>query len=254
MILAMTFATLGTDVSEVGDSSGNSTVDHQGKVASAKVWWWLIAPTVDDADLALLDEAELLRLSRMRSPSKAGEFVGSRAAVRRILSELLGTAPELISLGRRPCPGCGDLGHGPPMVSHPHSQLWISLSHTSGFGAFAVADTPVGVDVERLRRAPVDDLAPVALSPAEAAHVRTLPDGLERERAFLSCWTRKEAVLKAVGVGLATELTVLEAHPEFLGSATIRFGVTNTPRVWTVTDLEIPAPWVGSVAVPTHRG
>ncbi|MGH3328523.1 MAG: 4'-phosphopantetheinyl transferase family protein [Streptomycetales bacterium] len=68
---------------------------------------------------------------------------------------------------------------------------------------------PVGVDVEGLR--PDRDhlvLADHVLSPFERCALRRLPK-VDQPAGFLRYWTRKEAVLKASGDGLAVPLTTL---------------------------------------------
>ncbi|MBS0196382.1 MAG: 4'-phosphopantetheinyl transferase superfamily protein [Planctomycetes bacterium] len=76
----------------------------------------------------------------------------------------------------------------------------VSRSGTAGLGAAAVAERgSVGVDVERIDAGVVDEsLLDVVLHPAEAA---TMPRDHVEQR-FFSLWTRKEAVLKALGTGL----------------------------------------------------
>ncbi|UGY93422.1 4'-phosphopantetheinyl transferase family protein [Streptomyces gobiensis] len=224
---------------------------------TAQVWWWHTADTVRPADLALLNQAERLRAARIRLPQHAGEFVSCRAAVRRILASLLGVAPTELRLGRRPCPGCGSADHGPPTVVAPECDWWISIAHSSGAGLLAVADAPVGVDLERSRKIPVAELSSVALSPTETARLRALPRELDRTRAFLRSWTRKEAVLKAAGVGITTDLTAIEAHPLTTGPVTVTVPdlakLADTPVRWSVTELPMPTPWSAAIALPADR-
>ncbi|MGJ3561553.1 4'-phosphopantetheinyl transferase superfamily protein [Streptomyces sp. INA 01156] len=73
-------------------------------------------------------------------------------------------------------------------------------------------------------------------------------------RAFLRCWTRKEAVLKAVGVGVTVPLDLVETHPATVGTVTVAAGVPGTPDPWSVTDLPVPAAWTASVALPAGTG
>ncbi|MBL3669486.1 4'-phosphopantetheinyl transferase superfamily protein [Streptomyces sp. M2CJ-2] len=215
----------------------------------AAAWWWPTSAAAP-ADIALLDDHERERADRIRSAAKTAEFVSCRASVRRILSGLLDTPPDEIRLGTRPCPGCGDPRHGPPTVLRPSTPWWISISHTAGCGMLAVASVPVGVDVERMRDVRIEELADTALTPSEGAFLRLLPDRTARTAAFLRCWTRKEAVLKAVGVGISTDLGALESHPGSPGTAVMNAGVPGTPAAWSVSDLPLPAPWVASVALP----
>ncbi|PWJ03011.1 4-phosphopantetheinyl transferase [Streptomyces sp. NWU49] len=230
--------------------SASGSPNVRGVPDGATVWWWRGATTVLAADLALLDDSERRRLRRMRTAADAAEFVGNRASVRRVLAGLLDAAPERIRLGRRPCPGCGDEGHGPPAVLDPQVECWISVSHTSGCGMLAVAAVPVGVDVERMRDVRVRDLASVVLTPSEARWLEGRPAGDAPIRAFLRCWTRKEAALKAVGVGLTVPLDGVETHPAVAGTVTVAAGVPGTPDAWSVTDLPVPAAWTASVALP----
>lgn len=98
-------------------------------------------------------------------------------------------------------------GCGPPYVEVRHRgertrRIGVSLSHNGGLKVVAAAGRgPVGVDAEWIRDiARLDDVADLVLSDNEAATVRA---SARPTAAFLRCWTRKEAVLKAAEVGLA---------------------------------------------------
>ncbi|MCI4041588.1 4'-phosphopantetheinyl transferase superfamily protein [Streptomyces sp. TRM75563] len=172
------------------------------------------------------------------------------AGARRILAELLGVAPDAVALGRLPCPGCGAADHGPPAVLHPRSPFRISLSHASGRCLLAVAQVPVGVDIEVERPVKIDELARVALTATEHRQLLGRPAGAARDRAFPRCWTRKEAALKALGTGIATDLSRIETHPDRRGPVTVTAGPPGTARDWSVHDVTIPGPWVATAAVP----
>lgn len=73
----------------------------------------------------------------------------------------------------------------------------FSLSHAHGRVAVAVGDVPLGVDVEQVAGEPVEHV----LSAAERELFAALPPE-RRAAAFARTWTRKEAVLKALGLGL----------------------------------------------------
>jgi 4'-phosphopantetheinyl transferase len=98
---------------------------------------------------------------------------------------------------------------------------------------------PVGIDVEYMR----DNLDFIALaerflSVQEHRTVSSL-SGAQQKAAFYTCWTRKEAYLKATGKGLAglSEAAALEN------------GLPSAGERWTVIDLTIPEPFYsGAVA------
>ncbi len=84
--------------------------------------------------------------------------------------------------------------HGAPL---PCGGIHWSLSHKSDWVAAVAARCPVGIDLERLR--PVSEALYIRLAGADEWRL-----GQERDEAlFLRYWTAKEAVLKAVGQGLA---------------------------------------------------
>ncbi|MFF4254909.1 4'-phosphopantetheinyl transferase family protein [Streptomyces sp. NPDC001663] len=176
-----------------------------------------------------------------------------RTLVRVLLGELLGTEPQSVPLGRAPCPDCGDLEHGPPALLTPGTPPRISLSHTAGHGILAVAGFPVGVDLEERRALDLDTVGGKALTPRERAVFTAAGPG-DRGALFFRCWTRKEAVLKAVGTGIVGPLDELDVRPEQPGHAHVTAGVPGRERPWLIRDLALPAPLVGAVAVPREHG
>jgi 4'-phosphopantetheinyl transferase len=153
-------------------------------------------------------------------------------ALRLVLGELTGTAPERLRFERR-CGHCGRSGHGKPRLAG-RSELDFSLSHSGGLVLIAVArGRRVGADVERVR-ARTDVLA-IARGSLTARERRTIeaPDTDEARRAaFFSCWTRKEAYLKGLGTGLAGGLDI--DPEEALG--------------WQVRSLPVPPGYAAAVA------
>lgn len=94
-------------------------------------------------------------------------------------------------------------GGKPFLKDHPH--IHFNLSHCRAGAACAVADHPVGVDMETVR--PYKDaLARHALSDDEYARVAASPDPAA---AFIRLWTMKEAFAKLTGRGLRDELKTL---------------------------------------------
>ena len=68
----------------------------------------------------------------------------------------------------------------------------FSLSHTAGAAAAVLADTPVGVDIERVRPVSVRAMEQIA--------------GVRTEAAFFRSWVRREARAKRSGAGVGTML------------------------------------------------
>jgi 4'-phosphopantetheinyl transferase len=126
-------------------------------------------------------------------------WIVARATLREILGGCLGTDPRALVFSYGP--------QGKPALATPAGELQFSLAHSAHLAMYAVTvGYPIGVDVERLR--PVPEMGRIAertFSPRECATLRGLPPTL-RPAGFFNCWTRKEAYIKAVGLGLSYPL------------------------------------------------
>jgi 4'-phosphopantetheinyl transferase len=93
-------------------------------------------------------------------------------------------------------------GGAPHLAGEAAGRVSVSLAHSKGLAAAAVTTLgPVGVDVELVRRLDAVALARRWFRPEESDWLATLP-AAQRVEAFLSLWTQKEAVGKALGTGL----------------------------------------------------
>jgi 4'-phosphopantetheinyl transferase len=141
----------------------------------------------------LLTDEERSRAERFRLARIRDQFVAARGHLRALLGRYLGIEPRAVPVlyadGGKP-----HLPAGCP--------LHFNVSHTDGLAVFAVGHARVGVDVERIRPIPdADGLVTRFFSRRECAQFHSLPPA-ERPAAFLRAWTRKEAVLKAIGRGV----------------------------------------------------
>ena len=109
----------------------------------------------------------------------------------------------------------------------------------------------VGVDLERIRPDFAgDDIAQRFFAPAEVAALRAVPADL-RTKAFFNCWTRKEAFIKARGMGLSLPLDqfVVSLAP---GESPALVSAQNDPQAaqrWCLYELEPGDGYVAAFAV-----
>ncbi|HEU5332070.1 MAG TPA: 4'-phosphopantetheinyl transferase superfamily protein [Actinocrinis sp.] len=218
---------------------------------TAHVWHGSLDHAQAEPDLAaaaLLSPAERAR-ARMLGAGTADLYVASHVAARRILAAYLGLDPAGLRLGRRLCPQCADPSHGPPSVLWPPTGLSYNLTASAGHWLLAVTeDDPLGIDLEIADTGPgarpgeagtPEQAAPVALTGRELAYVDGFADPAARRAAFLRCWTRKEAVVKAIGVGLVADLRAIDVDPARFAPVTVRYGVLPGPAEWVVRDLPL---------------
>lgn len=167
-------------------------------------------------------------------------YTAAHAALRRVLSHYLAVPPGEVVLGRRPCPRCAHPRHGRPRIEWPPTDLEFNLSRCGPHWLLAVvAGHQVGVDLEGDRSLDVDGVSGLVMSAPELAHVRSRPDERARTRAFLRCWTRKEAVVKAIGIGIITDLRAVDVQPCQDGPVLVGRTDPNSPETWLVQDLPV---------------
>ncbi|MDZ5661276.1 4'-phosphopantetheinyl transferase superfamily protein [Nocardioides sp. zg-1308] len=129
---------------------------------------------------------------------------GAARALEVHAADHLGVPARAVTSGRL-CPRCGSSAHGRPWLRAGGAALHVSLSRSGPHLVTAVADGPVGVDVESVAAVARGWDAALVLSAGETAD-----DDLARARA----WSRKEAVLKRRGTGLATPMTEVSLDRE----------------------------------------
>jgi 4'-phosphopantetheinyl transferase len=146
-----------------------------------------------------LSEPELDRSRGFRFERDRARFIAGRGQLRMLLGGYLGIKASEIALVEGP--------NGKPRLAGRTARLRFNLAHSDDVVVFALAwNREVGVDVERIRSDfPVDQVARRHFSPRERRDLAGLPEG-DRLRAAFDCWTRKEAYLKASGVGLTVPL------------------------------------------------
>lgn len=200
--------------------------------------WWRYHDTFTTDDLALLTESERNQAARFLFEKHSARFIRSRATVKRIIGGIAQLPAKDIHIGTGRCRGCGDSRHGPPCVRDFEDELRISISHSEGYSMLALSRrSAVGLDIERVRPMELEHLAASTLSITERRHVLRHPSGIPRSVAFLRCWTRKEAVLKAVGIGLYADLPRLDVQPDIGGEVRIRERFGGRYEDWAVQNL-----------------
>ncbi len=192
---------------------------------------WRVALDGEPDGASLLSSEERGRAGRLRFDADRLAFSASRAALRTILGRYLDREPAAIRFAVTAA--------GKPSVVDGDG-VSFSLSRSAPVALVAVArGRAVGVDVERLRPMPdLDSLARRILSPSEAASLGGRPEP-DRLRAFFDLWTRKEAVVKATGGGIADGLDHLDVSRDA--------GEGATP--WTVRSINVGPGSAAAVAV-----
>jgi 4'-phosphopantetheinyl transferase len=149
---------------------------------------------LDDCKI-FLTSAEWERASKFRMKRVQDQFILSRGILRSLLGRYLGIAPIEVPIEA--------LDGGKPVLSAPYQHLHFNISHSNHVGVFGfVRHRRIGVDVEHCEWKPIyDGLVDRFFSHRERDLFKSIPPE-ERKECFFRAWTRKEAILKAVGLGV----------------------------------------------------
>ncbi len=197
------------------------------------------------AELAkLLSPDETSRASRFHFEQDARKYVTARGSLRAILGGYLRIPPRELRFV------CSK--HGKPSLDDAQGEIRFNVSHSGELALIAVAQTQnVGVDVEAMREdVETDKLAERFFSVQEREAIRALAPE-QRVQAFFRCWTCKEALLKAQGVGLFRSLNSfdVEVNPalpaRLLGT---RPDAAECGR-WHLYDIHVPSGYAAAVAI-----
>jgi len=206
---------------------------------------WKVQLDADELSVARcanwLSTDEHERAARFHSPLHAKRWRVSHIALRGILGAACARDPATLRFGRD--------ANGKPTLSGV-TGVGFNLSHAGGIALVAVtAGEAVGVDVEEIR--PVPEMPGVAESHFAAVERRALWDASEAERlhTFYRIWTRKEAFVKATGVGIGPALARFAVSAS-AGDAQLLFAEDRADAsTWRLSTLDLPLPYLGAVCV-----
>jgi 4'-phosphopantetheinyl transferase len=195
---------------------------------------------------SVLSDSERARALRFLFDRDRRRFVAAHAALRSILGRCTATDARAIEFSYSAL--------GKPDLAGALERIGIrfNLSHSAALALIAVTrERAVGVDVEYLgREVSHEAIAERFFSERERRDLTSFAPAL-RKRAFLDCWTRKEAFIKASGEGLFRGLTTFDVSLE-PGEGPRQLIVRNDPEDaarWKLHALD-PAPgFTGAVVV-----
>jgi 4'-phosphopantetheinyl transferase len=152
-----------------------------------------------------LCDAERQRAGRFHFERDRRRFIVARARLRELLAARLDVKPQTIELayGKNGKPGLAQ--------RYADSGWRFNVSHCDDVAVYAFSrESDVGIDIEAVRAiGEADDIAARFFSRREYAAYSALAPR-DRPLGFLECWTRKEALAKALGSGLSMPIEELD--------------------------------------------
>ena len=197
----------------------------------------------------LLSRDELARADRFHFDIDRNHFIVGRASLRIILGFYLSIDPVKLEFDYD--------SYGKPSLAKPFDTtgLKFNLAHSGRLALYGMTLCPhIGVDIEQIRpELDIEEVAERFFSSGEVARLRSLQAGLRR-KAFFTCWTRKEAFIKAKGLGLSLaldqfEVTLGPEEPVLL----LRTGWDqNEANRWSLKAIDVYPNYVAAIAVESR--
>jgi 4'-phosphopantetheinyl transferase len=221
-----------------------ASLRHLPALAAGQVHVWKIwqEPARFADFTSLLSHDEMERASRLRTAALFHRFATNHGMLRMLLGSYLSMDPRRLQFVAN--------SYGKPSLREMGLHLRFNMTHSDDLTLIAVClHTEVGIDVESVR--PVEEWEEIAKSHFSDDEYRSLlatPVEMQHD-AFFRCWTRKEAVIKAIGMGLSMPLssfTVSTAQEAALLHCSWNEAAASQ---WTLEHLE-PAPgFAGALAM-----
>jgi 4'-phosphopantetheinyl transferase len=195
--------------------------------------------------LRTLAQDERSRADRFYFQEDREHFIAARGVLRAVLGKYLQIDPGRLRF---------EYGsYGKPKLAEEFraGSFCFNVSHSHGLAVYALSSgREVGVDVERIRSGfACERIAERFFSPQEVRALRSLPRSRQDE-AFFNCWTRKEAYIKAKGVGVSIPLQLFDVSlvpGEPAALLSVRGDPHETSR-WSLRDLFPGTGYVGALA------
>jgi 4'-phosphopantetheinyl transferase len=198
------------------------------------LWRASLSPENDQRWRGTLTSREQERADRFHFPADRRRFTVTRALLRTLLGRYLQVSPESLRFD------CNAFGKPSLPSSQNPRGITFNVAHSGDCSllAFAMA-TDLGVDVEHVElQRDLALLARAVFSPSQYAAFLALPDAM-RTQMFFAAWTRKEAIVKALGGGLS------------ISPDGIELGEDGTQ--WTVRNIGLGDHYVAAIAVRSRN-
>ena len=215
-------------------------------IAADEVHVWHIDLTLPlpPAWAASLDAQEQARAARFASATLQAQFRRARGALRAVLAHYTRRDAASLALVQG--------AYGKPALAS--GEVEFNLSHSGSLALLAVAPAgcPVGIDIECMheRRTDIAALLDMVCHASEKAAIASLAGDAQRH-AFYALWTRKEAYIKALGLGLQVDPCTVAFMPgaEDSGWSVAEMAAENRGRAWQVRTLEMVTGYAGSICL-----
>ena len=222
----------------VWNEYGNT--DHQFPLSSnIDIWRIAVSPNLDlinrfQKTLSIDENARALRFHQQKDTQR---FLISRIVLRNLLAGYSKQSPDKIQFAE-------GLNKKPFAENVNLADLHFNISHSGDLILIAIANSEIGVDVEKNDdNFSYKEILPQNFSDEEIRFIKKPED-------FYLLWTRKEALLKATAKGLDDDLPRV---PSLDGIYNIKRGELGLNKNWIIKSFQVEKDYVGSIAYSSDK-
>lgn len=189
-----------------------------------------------------LSDDEIVRAKRFRFERDRKVFAITRLALRRVIARYVPFSPEQIQFSYQ--------RNGKPQIAVAQNQIGLNfnISHSEKLAIIAVSlGRRIGIDVERYRTIEFLEIASRYFSDCEYRELSMLPQD-ELRNSFFAYWTRKEALLKAIGKGIGTLLPQVLVTAGHFDVPELRRSDIDGPLHWSLIDIPLHDDYAAALA------
>lgn len=193
------------------------------------LWYGDIPEATLKQDL-LLEPFEQIRANNLQLDTTRQRYIAVHGQLRLLLANVLNTNPQQLRIARN--------HYGKPYLND-YPEVAFNLSHTANKLAVVIGfKCQLGVDIERVKpRDNVKALVTRCFAEEEQAYWQQQPK-LEQLRVFYRFWVRKEALVKAIGRGIALGLSQCVINPENPSRLLRLPAGYGQPADWLIGDID----------------
>jgi 4'-phosphopantetheinyl transferase len=192
--------------------------------------WYGDIPEATIEHSVWLEPFEQSRANNLQLETTRQRYIAAHAQLRLLLASVVNTNPQQLRIGRNQ--------YGKPYLSD-YPEVAFNLSHTANKLAVVIGvNCQLGVDIEQIKpRNSITALVARCFAEEEQAYWQQQPKA-EQLCAFYPFWVRKEAVVKAIGRGIALGLSQCVINPDN-PSRLIRLPAGyGRPEDWLIGDID----------------
>jgi len=188
---------------------------------------------------ALLTADESERANRYHNKKDHDRFIISRGSLRALLGKHLNVSPGGLKFQKTP--------DKKPFLEG-HSGIHFNVSHAGDWILIGLAYEPIGVDIEFIK--PGFDFRDIMAFTFTDRELEAVKCSHQPTETFYQIWSRKEALLKGTGKGIANgtaSICCLDGH-----NAVSSYQIGST-QDWQVKSFVVEAGYIGNIAVSANH-